>query len=168
MKLILFRHGLAVEREAFFLKNPDDSQRPLVPKGRARTRMMGQILQKRLAKVDMVVTSPYLRSLETAKILGQILKPTSFHESVELIPSGPPQAFAAWLKSKAGAATTIVAVGHEPQLSLFATWSLSGYLESFIELKKSGAICLAVENFEEYGPKSAELKWHLQPQFFEG
>lgn len=167
MKLILFRHGVAVEREVFFQKNPDDSLRPLTPKGKARTKIMGQIIQNRIESVDLIVTSPFVRSVETAKILNEILKPKSFQESVELIPSGPPQTFSSWLRAKAGTASTIVAVGHEPQLSLFATWSLSGSLESFLEIKKSGALCLGVENFEEYGPRCAELRWLIQPQMFE-
>ena len=167
MKLILMRHGLAVSRDKFLKTKKDDALRPLVPKGREKTELMAKHLQSGLGRIDILVTSPYLRSKQTALIVKGVLRPREFHEAVELIPSAPPMAFAQWLRGHASLATSIVVVGHEPQLDLFATWCLSGQLESFMKVKKSGLIGLEVENFQEVGPGSAELKFLISPTHLE-
>src|SRR5690606_5997861 len=88
-------------------------------------------------------------------------------EASELVPEAPPQAFARWLQNSAPRATSVLAVGHEPQLSVFASWCLAGASESFIDLKKSGAICLEIESFDAIAPGRATLKWILGPKIYE-
>ena len=166
MKLILCRHGLAVEREDYITKDIDDSLRPLVEKGRTRSKEAAKFLREHIENIDLIVSSPFVRAMQTAEILQNILQSSEIVESIELVPSAPPQAFAQWLHHHAKTALTIAAVGHEPQLSVFATWCLSGGTNSFVDLKKSGMICLEVESFEELGPKSANLKWVVQPKLF--
>lgn len=165
MKLILFRHGLAMDREEAIAKKMSDSLRPLVPKGRDRTKKMAKYLKKIEPDVDFIVSSPFVRAMETAEIIRDIYKTIEISECVELVPSSPSTAFAQWLKDQAKNATTIVAVGHEPQLSTFASWVLAGtHQETFFDMKKSGIICLEVESFEEVGPKMAELFWAVSPK----
>lgn len=161
MKLFLFRHGLAVEREVFLMQKKDDTLRPLVDKGREKTRRVARILKEQGVEISLLVTSPYVRAQQTADILKDILKPTRFAESVDLVPSAPPMAFAQWLKLHAKDALSVMAVGHEPQLSVLASWLLGGQMESFIDLKKSGVLCLELESFETAGPRAADLKWLL-------
>lgn len=166
MKLILFRHGLAMEREESGKLQMDDSMRPLVNKGREKTARIAKILSEEHAKVPLLVSSPLLRAQQTADIISGQIRCERYVECMELVPEAPPQAFARWLKSEAQQASAIIAVGHEPQLSTFASWCLSGDQESYIDLKKSGVICLDIENFEAVGPKAAVLKWILHPKFF--
>jgi phosphohistidine phosphatase len=164
MKLILFRHGIALDRELAVLQKMDDSKRPLTDKGREKTEKMARILKEWDERLDVIVSSPLVRAQQTAQILFQTLKVKDFFECPELVPSAPPQAFAQWLKSHAGNATSVLAVGHEPQLSVFASWALSGQQASFLEFKKSGMLCLEVETFEQFRPGSAELAWLVQPK----
>jgi phosphohistidine phosphatase len=165
MRIILFRHGLAIERDAFILQKKDDALRPLVEKGKERTRKMAKVLKEQLPEVHLLVTSPFVRAQQTAEILREILKPKRIAESLDLVPTAPPQAFAQWLKLHAKDALTVVVVGHEPQLTVFASWLLGGQMDSFIDLKKSGVICLELENFETVGPRTAEMRWALPPKF---
>jgi phosphohistidine phosphatase len=167
MKLILVRHGQAIEREDFFHLKKDDALRPLVIKGKKRSIMMAKELKKWVGEVDMLVTSPYVRARQTAEIFRRVLCPKKAHQVTELIPSAPPMAFAQWLRGNAGLATSIVIVGHEPQLGLFATWALSGQMESFVELKKSGIIGLDVESLQEIRPGHADLKFLITPKMFD-
>ncbi len=167
MKLILFRHGLAVDREMALNTKMEDSRRPLTQKGRERTEKMAKILRRMDLDIDLLVTSPLVRAQQTAEILFPVVRAKDIHECAELVPSAPPQAFAQWLKSHSASAICAVAVGHEPQLSVFASWALSGQTESFIELKKSGILCLEVESLDAVSPRSAELKWVLSPKFFD-
>ena len=167
MKLILVRHGLAVDRESFLRFKKDDTLRPLVDRGKKRSFEMAQELKKAVDKVDLLITSPYLRARQTAVIFKQVLRPKKVVDCVELIPSAPPMALAQWLRGNAGSGTTIVAVGHEPQLSVFATWCLSGQVESFVNLKKSGMIGIEIESLQEIYPGRAELRFLVYPKMYD-
>lgn len=164
MKLILFRHGLAVDRELALMRKMEDSQRPLVPKGREKTEKMAKRLKELGLKIEMLVSSPLVRAYQTAEILFPMVKSKDLHQCAELVPSAPPQAFAQWLKTHSKNATCVMAVGHEPQLSVFASWALAASIHSFIELKKSGALCLEFESLDDITARSATLLWVLQPK----
>ncbi len=167
MKLILFRHGQAVEREEALLQKMEDSKRPLTNKGRERTERMAKVLKSMDLKLDLLVTSPLVRAMQTAEILFPIVKARAISECAELVPSAPPQAFAQWLRVHSKNSTCVMAVGHEPQLSVFASWVLAGGINSFVELKKSGVLCLEIESFEEISASSAVLEWVLPPKIFD-
>lgn len=145
-------------------KRMQDSDRPLTEKGRSRTLRMAQYLLKQDDQVDLIVTSPYVRARETAKIIA-----TAFGlsrkviESSELVPSAPPQAFQQWLKKNISDATKIIVVGHEPHLSTFSSWATAGTTMAFIEIKKSGIVCLELESISEIHERSAQIKWIVQP-----
>jgi len=164
MRLVLFRHGLAVDRAEFLKAKGDDALRPLVPKGRERTIEMAQVLKEWQPDFDLIVTSPFLRSQQTAKILSKELKISNLFECAEMAPSAPVTAFAQWLQVHADDSRAVLAVGHEPQLSTFACWCLSGQRESFIDLKKSGMLALELESFAHIKPGTAQLSWHISPK----
>ncbi len=165
MKLILFRHGLAMDRDVAIAQKMQDSQRPLTEKGRLRTQKMSRHIEKWGASIDLLVVSPLLRARQTAEILKEELKIKNCHECPELVPWAPPQAFGRWLETHAKSSTCILAVGHEPQMSVFASWALSGQTSSFIALKKSGVLCLEVASLEQFQPGSAELTYLIPPKF---
>lgn len=164
MKLILFRHGLAMERDEAFKNKIDDSLRPLVDKGRDRSKRMAKFLKDHCDDFQVIVSSPLLRAKQTADIIREVIPFNQYLESSELVPEAPPHAFAKWMQAKILRATSVVAVGHDPQLSVLASWLLAGENESFIELKKSGVICLEVESFDQLAAKGAELQWVLSPK----
>ena len=82
---------------------------------------------------------------------------------MELLPSAPPMAFAQWLRTHSGLSTTVLVVGHEPQLSLFASWILAGKMESFVQLKKSGVLILEIENLQDPRPGGGTLRTLINP-----
>lgn len=165
MKLILFRHGLAMDRDISAAKKMDDALRPITKKGIEKTMKMARHLRELLlSDVQVLVSSPLVRAQQTAEIIGGIIPYERYLECTELVSDAPPQAFANWLKSHAPHATTVIAVGHEPQMSTFASWALSGTTHSFIDLKKSGVVILDVESFDQMGPRSAELQLLLSPK----
>lgn len=164
MQLVLCRHGLAMEKDKFALYRKDDSLRPLVAKGRERTEQTAKALRRWDTEFDLIVSSPYLRARQTAEILSQALKVSNVFESQALTPMASPQEFADWLKTHADECMQVLAVGHEPQLSLFASWCLSGQENSFIDLKKSGLISLEVKSFSRLRPGEAQLEYLLSPK----
>ncbi len=164
MKLILFRHGVALDRDLAILQKIEDANRPLTERGRERSLKMAKHLKSWEDGVDLIVTSPLVRAKQTADILFHVMKSADVSVSSELVPSAPPQAFAQWLKTHAKTAVKILVVGHEPQMSQFASWALAGSEDSFLNLKKSGILCLEFQSLAEISRESAILAWSIQPK----
>ena len=164
MKIYFFRHGLAMDRADSTARKIQDSARPLVEKGRVRTLKMAEYLFKKDDEIDAIVTSPYLRAQQTAEIIAPVFGlAKKIIQSSELVPSAPPQAFQQWLKKYATEFTSLIVVGHEPHLSMFCSWATAGTTISFIDLKKSGIICLEAESLEDVHERTAQIKWIVQP-----
>lgn len=124
-------------------------------------------LQDLIGNVDLIVTSPYVRARQTAEILAQIFYETPVKEAVELVPHAPALGFVRWMQAHGRDVQSLAVVGHEPQLSLFASFLLSGQNEALIELKKAGIACLETGLAEEVGPSTAQLKWLISPKLWE-
>lgn len=165
MELIIIRHGTAEEREDFAKKGLEDHMRPLTIKGRKRMQKVCVRLLDFVKDVDLIVSSPLTRARQTAEIVSQIYFETKVIEAPELVPHSPPQAFLKWLRTQGRNCRRIVVVGHEPQLSSFASYLLTGKAESFIDLKKSGVIALELESFSGAEAGTAQLLYAMPPKF---
>lgn len=165
MNLTLIRHAIAEDREVFAQKNLEDSQRPLTAKGRKKMDKMLEWVQPWMNEVDLIVSSPYLRALQTAEMIQQMLgKKLRVMQAPELVPHCPPQAFIKWLKAHARDKKNVIAVGHEPQLSIFLSFLLSGKSESFIEIKKSGIAIVEINSVVDIETTNAQLVGLLSPK----
>ena len=72
LQLILLRHGLAGDREEYkALNKGPDSKRPLTAEGIRKLRAITKDIKKIFPNIDAIVSSPYVRALETAQILGK-------------------------------------------------------------------------------------------------
>ena len=163
MTLIIIRHALAEDREDFAKKNKDDSLRPLTIKGKKRMEDVLDEMSSFLESLELIVTSPYVRAKQSAQIV-QVKTKAKIVEAAELVPHSPPQAFVKWIKSQAIDKKVIAAVGHEPQLSLLISYLLAGKNESFIELKKSGMVCLEIASAAEIETTKVRLNWLVSPK----
>lgn len=164
MELIVVRHSLAEDREIFERKSLADQFRPLVEKGRRRTEKLALKLKSAVDPIDLIVTSPFLRARETAEILQKFWG-GKLVEAAELVPQSPPESFFRWLIAHSRNCRRVVVVGHEPQLSNFISYLLTGDGENkFIEMKKTGACCLKFESFQELEPGKVQLAWLLTPK----
>src|SRR5581483_8354066 len=71
MRLYLMRHGIAIDRE-----DPDcppDPERFLTPKGIQRTRAAARGLRALRVKPAALLTSPYVRAVQTGEIVCEVL-----------------------------------------------------------------------------------------------
>jgi phosphohistidine phosphatase len=69
--LYLIRHGVAEERGEEY---PDDSKRPLTAQGISRLRKEAQALDELGITIDQIITSPLLRTRQTADVIAESLK----------------------------------------------------------------------------------------------
>jgi len=159
IRVTLLRHGLAVDREDWAKKN--DLARPLTEKGERRVRQAARGLVSLGVKPDLVLTSPAIRAVQTAKAASEVLRvaPTQVHEEVSLAPDASPEDFQATLEALE--VKEVLAVGHAPHLDEV----LAGLLglrhgRGGLSLKKSGAAILRVTRDR---PGAAEVRAVLSP-----
>lgn len=157
LELYLIRHGLAEDRGDEY---PDDSKRPLTADGIARLRKQAKALEGFGVGFDHIITSPLVRTKQTAEVFAEHLKSKpSVSSSDALAPAGTPAAVFAEL-SKHMRKARIALVGHEPNIGEFAARLISA--RTPLEFKK-GAICRI--DFEVFPPKGAgQLRWFVPPR----
>jgi len=156
-QLYLIRHGVAEERGDAW---PDDAKRPLSEGGIERLQKSARGLARLDAWIDVILTSPLVRTRQTADIVASAFDPRPSIISVDsLAPEGTFTALVADLE-KHGRKTRIALVGHEPGIGELAA-RLIGSRHS-IEFKK-GAVCrIDVEQIPPVGP--GDLRWMLTPK----
>lgn len=161
MRLLVIRHAIAEDREAFAFTGQPDSERPLTREGRTKMRRAAGGIASLVPNLETLATSPLVRAMQTAAIVadeyGGDLEPVLVGE---LSPEYPPDDLLPWLRSVDHDATVAV-VGHEPHLGFLVGWLLTGRHESFVELKK-GAACF-LEFDDPPAPGNGTLLWSLAP-----
>jgi phosphohistidine phosphatase len=159
LELYLIRHGIADERGP---KYPDDSKRPLTDEGRSALKRTAKGLNDLKVTVDVIVTSPLVRTKQTAEILAESLRGNPpVVESDALAPDGTPAAVFQEI-GKHARQERVALVGHEPNIGELAAQLVGARVP--IEFKK-GAICRI--DFEELPPKGAGyLRWFIPPRVF--
>ena len=159
MKLLLLRHAIAEEREDFARTGKDDRLRPLTDEGRKKMKQGARGLRRLLPEVDLLATSPLTRAAQTGAIVDTVYGGLSEVEIEELSPEATPTDFLRWLRKQKG--ETLIAVGHEPSISLILSWLLTGSERRIFSFRKGGA-CL-LEFTGEVGAGTATLVWALTP-----
>lgn len=161
MKLLIVRHADAGDRDEFAKTGKSDDQRPLSEKGRDQVKNGVAGLKKLVPSVDLIVTSPYVRAVQTAEGVREIYGKVPQEETGTLEPEVAPAEFEAWLKSQRDY-EVVVAVGHEPHLSTLATWFIAGVEDSRIDMKKGGACLLVFDGRAKKG--AGTLRWLMGPK----
>jgi phosphohistidine phosphatase len=160
MELYILRHAIAVSRDD--ASCPRDSHRPLTAKGTAKLRRVVRGMKALGLSIDAVLTSPYLRALQTAEIVADALGANQDVEITEhLAPDGDARALINLLASRGDTHASILVVGHEPHLGQLISLLVSGDERTAIALKKAGLCRLAIQA-PRYG-RCASLEWLLTP-----
>ncbi len=162
MILYIVRHAIAGQRDPNSSEQ-EDSQRPLTDAGRKKFRKIAKALAELGTEIDLIITSPYLRAADTARILQKKLGLDTGKLIVmdDLSPVGDQARLIKDISEKYGKLQNVALVGHEPGLSRLISTLLSGDPTLPITLKKGGVCCLSAEKFE-YG-RCATLEWLLAP-----
>lgn len=162
MQVVLFRHGIAEDREAF--TGSPDSERPLTNKGVRRTCEAAAGLLRILPDVDVIGTSPYLRARQTADAIAGVwadARRTPARDTVDALqPGGDRPEICRWLAARPGGDTAVL-VGHEPDLSDLTAWFTAGSPDGFARFKKAGAGLIGFAAAPERG--RGELLWLIPP-----
>lgn len=117
--LYLVRHAIAADRGDEY---PDDTERPLTRKGRSRMRLVVAGLRALDPAIEVVLTSPLARALQTAELLIAGLKGAPTLAVCPVLAPGHTPALVAEALGAHGEAASVALVGHEPDLGVLAAW----------------------------------------------
>jgi phosphohistidine phosphatase len=159
MQLYIVRHGIAIDRED--PNCPPDPERFLTDEGMEKTKQVAKGVAEIGAVPDLMLSSPYLRAVQTAEIFASALEQNKqkIRKSDLLLPGADPmQLFRELAKEKEASAVFIF--GHAPHLDdLIAT--AIGSKHHVTALKKAG---VALVELRRMVPPSGELVWIATPK----
>jgi len=157
MEIYILRHGIAVNRGTPGYKK--DSDRPLTPEGEEKLHQIAKAMLAMELKFDLILSSPYLRSKQTAQLVAAELDEEITLTDL-LTPDGNPLELIRELNDEKP--QSVLLVGHEPYLSGLISVLVTGESKAAIELKKGGLCKLSADRVA-FG-QCATLNWLLTPK----
>ncbi len=156
-RIYMVRHAIAADRGPEY---PDDSKRPLTPRGVRKFRDVARGLAALDPDLHIILSSPFARARQTAEILAEAL-PGSL-EIVETEAMTPEASYAQFLDELAARAAgeSVAVVGHEPSISAFAARLIGA--KGIIEFKKGGMALIEVDGLPP--AQTGRLVWLLPPR----
>ena len=115
LELYFFRHGPAGSASAW---HGDDAERPLTDKGRELTDRVAKRLAEACIEVDLVITSPYVRAVQTAEIAAAALGVKRSLEVDSLLEPGFDVAALERILGKYSDVKRVMVVGHQSDFSI--------------------------------------------------
>jgi phosphohistidine phosphatase len=165
VRIYLLRHAIAEPRNKRLY--PDDKDRPLSEKGKERMRAGARGMDALGLRLDRVLSSPLLRARQTARIVIRVLKP---HPPLALSSSLAPGASLPDLIREVAHfshESSVLLVGHEPDLSSFASLLLLGPGKELPLDFKKGGLC-RIDFAGAPRAQSGRLFYHLIPRILRG
>jgi phosphohistidine phosphatase len=157
MDIYFLRHASAGDNKA---PTPqEDEKRPLDAKGIEQSTQMGKLLAALEIKPDAFISSPLTRAVQTAELVAEQLKdgsPLTLDDALR--PDAGYEQFQDMLRHYARQ-KAIVVTGHNPNLSEFLSFLISGgTAQTAVELKK-GAVAKV-----DYKQGHGTLHWCATPK----
>ena len=112
-------------------------------------------------RLDLILTSPLVRAVQTAEILAGETEHRELAVVGELDPKFDVEAVRKAIALRVGKAQAVAIVGHEPQLSSLLA-ALSGVLQADIELENGAIVRVDVSTLTDGA--SADPRWWLKPK----
>ncbi len=159
MLLLLIRHAAAAARDS--TQWPDDSQRPLIDKGRKVHAKVARFLRKNDLTPTLVLTSPWVRAVQTAEITVEGARLTKPPVDCDALAEDPDLASLAECVGRQPPEAIVAMVGHSPWMEELAA-ILIGCASSNIDFPKSGVMGLEVGG--ELAAGEAALKFFVRPK----
>jgi phosphohistidine phosphatase len=157
MFVYVLRHGIADDAKP----GEPDSSRALTAEGRKKLASVLERAKKAGAAPSVILTSPYLRAKQTARLAAQVFGcEGAVSETSALVPSGSPELV--WDEiSEYRSEEQLMVVGNEPLLS-----ELVGYLLDSpslqVDMRKASIVSISLESLRG-GPRGV-LQWMITPK----
>jgi phosphohistidine phosphatase len=155
MDLYILRHGKAGQSTG----EPDDIMRALTPAGRKEIRNIARWLKNENIRFDLIASSSLIRASETASIVAKTLDLKN--RAVvwdDLAPGGDPDTVC-YNVAQSGNDTSILIVGHEPDLSVLTGKIISQGGSASVIFAKGGLAKIRDYSFDR--KPAGVLQWLL-------
>lgn len=159
MRVVLLRHGPSEARDPRHW--PDDASRPLTTKGEERVRAVARALARLEGEMHAILSSPFVRCMRTAELLREEAAPKAMITGVPSLAPGRSWRPTLQRLAEETPDSTVVLVGHEPELGKLAGLFLFGAPAS-LPLKKAGACAFSFD--EAVAAGAGRLRWFLPPR----
>jgi phosphohistidine phosphatase len=157
MEIYILRHGDAVDRVTGGFAR--DADRPLTEAGRAEVLGVAGGLARVGLALDLLLTSPLVRAMQTAEIMASVLAVARGPVAcADLAPGGSLDE----VLSKARAGRRVMVVGHMPSLGELAGWLAWGDPALVLPLRTAGLCRIDLGTDER--PGAGDLRWLLPPK----
>jgi phosphohistidine phosphatase len=148
------RHGIA-ERQS-----PDgDSARRLTNEGKSELRRVLAFARHAQVKPELVLSSPYVRATETARLAMKELGLNELSLADALVPDSSPANL--WNEVRTQGLDSVLVISHEPLLSATIAWVL-GSSKEMVHVPPAGLVAI------EFGSTGASpagvLLWMITPE----
>jgi phosphohistidine phosphatase len=160
LNVYLIRHAVAHKRDQE--RWPDDSRRPLTPKGEEEFVRTARGLSRIVPDVQVLLSSPYERAWRTAEILSEQAGWPAPEKLLALEPDVKPEKVLIALQTYAGK-QSIALTGHRPCLHELAVYLLTGDAGGAdVKIKKGGVVCIEFGDAPKAG--TGKLRWLFTPK----
>jgi len=157
--LYVVRHGIAEETGP----GGDDRLRALTPAGRAKMRAGAAGLRRLGVTLDVLLTSPLVRAVETAAIVAEAYGGSPAPVELAALAAGVAPAETVRALRPYARSRDIALVGHEPGLSRMVALLTTGSADGLaVELKKGGVAAVDVDGIP--APGRGTLRWLVTPR----
>jgi len=155
MEVYILRHGEAIATGTPGYPNDD---RPLTEDGIEKLTEAAKGIKRLVDSFDVIISSPLIRALDTAKITAEACGYNKKIQSTEYMLVGSPMRSLFNFLKDYNNKNKILLVGHEPHLGYLASFML-GIEEHVIEFKKGGMCRIDIPKLPP--EKSGRLIWLL-------
>lgn len=158
MNLYVMRHADAVPVGGEVTR---DADRVLSVRGEEDAVLMGRALARLDPFIDIVVTSPLVRAIQTGEAVGaEVSDHPIFHVSNNLLPGFNEKHLLEELIAISGGAN-IIAIGHQPDLTRFISFLVSGGIPSGIAMETGTIAYIRLRS--DPARREASLRWLITP-----
>ena len=158
MNLFLMRHAEAADLGAE--GSTRDADRPLTEKGQRQARLMGRLLRRLDVKIELVLTSPFVRARETADLL---LEAFGGHVPIlddeTFVPDGAEDDM--WTTITRTGRSHVLAMGHLPSIADLAAALMGSRAKQPIHFHKASLAAFVTD--DERRRPHAVLEWMVWP-----
>jgi phosphohistidine phosphatase len=158
MELYLVRHAIAEDASS----SGRDADRALTADGKAKMRRVARGVHALGVRLDLILTSPYRRAVETAEILAAALGGVEARPLPELAAGAQVTKLLAALRPFRHL-EALALVGHQPDLGVLASEITTGSPSTHpLAFKKGGIACFTIS--APRGSFRGDLNWFMTPK----
>ena len=154
--VLVIRHAEAEEPAHALIEGRSDTHRELTKDGRRKMRAGARGLARVVEHIDHLVSSPLIRAVQTADVLAEEFAHAKRQQHTGLSPGFSQPALMGWIARHKG---TLALVGHEPDLSQWIGYMVTGEPRGLVLMKKGACCCLEMPDSPLAG--EAHIVWHM-------